>query len=176
MSRFIPEGKSDLKALQANENKASSKFHEEEEEKEALSLYEQMKLNHMQKEQEYQEKVKARNQPHKIDEREHAYYEGLRFKEQEKESLRKRELEQGVEEFEKTKAETPVEKESIDITELALPSTKITRKKLTKKPIMAKQRDNSSSPTNSEPSKDTQKEKPVTNALISGYSSESDSE
>ncbi|CDR46168.1 CYFA0S22e00804g1_1 [Cyberlindnera fabianii] len=101
MSRFIPEGKSDLKALQANENKASSKFHEEEEEKEALSLYEQMKLNHMQKEQEYQEKVKARNQPHKIDEREHAYYEGLRFKEQEKESLRKRELEQGVEEFEK---------------------------------------------------------------------------
>lgn len=101
MSRFIPEGDSDMKVLEKIEQQASQKFQNEEEEKEALSLYEQMRLNHLLKEQEYQEKVKARNQPHKIDEREQQFYKELQEKRDEKEASRKRDMDEGLAEFER---------------------------------------------------------------------------
>lgn len=101
MSRFIPEGESDLHALNKSEQEASRKFQDAGEEKESLSLYEQMRLNYIQKEQEYQDKVKARNQPYKIDEREQKFYKELQSRKEEKEEARKREVDLGLEDFER---------------------------------------------------------------------------
>lgn len=100
MSRFIPEGKSDLKSLQKVESEAANKYASEQEEKETLSLYEQMKANYIKKELEYEEKVKPRNQSHKIDERELEFYKRLKDEAEQKELARKRELEEGIQEFE----------------------------------------------------------------------------
>lgn len=100
MSRFIPEGKSDLKSLQKAESEAANKHASEQEEKETLSLYEQMRANYIKKEQEYEEKVKAKNQSHKIDERELEFYKKLKDEAELRELVRKRELEDGLEEFE----------------------------------------------------------------------------
>lgn len=101
MSRFIPEGKSDLKSLQKVESEAANQYANEQEEKETLSLYEQMKANYIEKERAYEEKVKAKNQSHAIDERELEFYNKLEQDKQHKEIIRKRELEEGLEEFEK---------------------------------------------------------------------------
>jgi len=100
MSRFVPAGKSDLESLQKTESAAANKFADEQEEKEALSLYEQMKANYIAKEREYEEKVKAKNQPHKIDERELAFYQKLEDEKKEKEEQRKREFDEGLKQFE----------------------------------------------------------------------------
>jgi hypothetical protein len=100
MSRFIPEGKSDLEALKQTEREAARKFQDEEDDKESLSLYEQMRLNYLEKEREYQEKVKARNQPYKIDQREQQFYKGLQDKKEEKEATKKREIEEGLAQYE----------------------------------------------------------------------------
>lgn len=101
MSRFIPEGKSDMKALEQSEALASAKYESEEKEKEAVSLYEQMRRNHIIKEKEFQEKVKQRNQLNKIGERELRFYQELEKKKEEKELSKKREIEGELSRFER---------------------------------------------------------------------------
>ncbi|CCH40947.1 hypothetical protein BN7_481 [Wickerhamomyces ciferrii] len=101
MSRFIPEGKSDLKSLQKSENEAANKFATEKEAEETPSLYDQMKANYIAKEKAYEDKVKAKNQSHKIDARELEFYNQLQREKEAKEMERKRQLDEELEEFTK---------------------------------------------------------------------------
>ncbi|KAH3676151.1 hypothetical protein WICMUC_002173 [Wickerhamomyces mucosus] len=105
MSRFVPAGKSDLDALQEQESRVSKKHQEDEEDKEIPSLYEQMRLNHERKELEYQAKLKAKNQPHKINAKELDFYKQLRERNDLKNLETKQEIEKELLLFDKLKKE-----------------------------------------------------------------------
>lgn len=144
MSRFIPEGKSDLKSLQLEENKASLKHQNDAEEEQIPSLYDQMKMNYIKKEQEYQDKQRERNQSHKIDEKEAAFYNSLKLQNDLKELEKKKELEKQLRVFQekkeaqmRTQAKPQPITGKVDITSLRVP--KPTKKKSSikgiKKPV-----------------------------------------
>lgn len=89
-----------MKSLQAKEKEAYKKFKDEQEDKEHLSLYDQMKLNYLAKEQAYEDKVKAKNQASQLTERELEFYNKLEREKELKELSKKREIEAGLSNYE----------------------------------------------------------------------------
>ncbi|ODV72020.1 Fyv6p CYBJADRAFT_169037 [Cyberlindnera jadinii NRRL Y-1542] len=178
MSRFIPEGKSDMKALEQSEALASAKYESEEKEKEAVSLYEQMRRNHIIKEKEFQEKVKQRNQLNKIGERELRFYQELEKKKEEKELSKKREIEGELSRFESLKKSKLQESKSNSVAKLNLSKTTSIKKKVTVKPKITKTKE---SIAQNSPKKDSEQrgvniKQSRASRLVTGYSSSSEEE